>query len=278
MAGLSLPNKSVKNYRLGERAARPVSERHVVCNGRLIASERAPSYYYNGWYPLRSCSYPGHEAQSGAGIRSFKDASFRNGRVFCDVCDPPDNRRSKKRREEEEEERCCNLDCRRTCVAPKRQTPELPRCKPLSRDPRLRPPVNHMANTYWRYHDPHFWLNQSTLPADANVHKYNWFKREMESVNKENKWKNEMRIRECYDQLKRDEKRQQLSAELQEMQRALKEQQKKASFNNPLDTRKLLMESGSIEYKPSNSVTPKTPSTPASPPGEIEEDEPVVEH
>ncbi|KAI8797231.1 hypothetical protein BgiBS90_002408 [Biomphalaria glabrata] len=144
----------------------PPADELTACTGRLIVSEAAPDQFYHGWYPVRKCSFPGHESAPGAGLPSSKRlTTFRNYRVVCEICDHQDNVSWTG-----EKEWCCP----KNNVAPdSRNEATLSTC------------VTKMCvpDTYWRFHDKHLTKPNGSMPKNCRVHASNWFKEEIDHIN-----------------------------------------------------------------------------------------------
>ncbi|KAH9502517.1 hypothetical protein Btru_068883 [Bulinus truncatus] len=165
----------------------PPSDELAACTGRLIESQRPPDQFYHGWYPIRGCSFPGHEPKPGAGLPSSKRLTyFRNYRVVCDICDQPSNTQQPTKKDETW---CCN----KNSVAPAAEVKVQERAKTTECVPDM----------YWRYHDKHLTKPGVVMPDDCRVHTKNWFKEEIDLINNMNRLQKNVSQRERLEALRK---------------------------------------------------------------------------
>ncbi|CAL1538865.1 unnamed protein product [Lymnaea stagnalis] len=173
------------------------TDRQAVCSGNLIQSWRPPDKFYNGWYPVRQCSFPGHGSNIYAGSCPSKNTTvFRNYRVMCEICDHPDNQQ----RDTKELDECKYFCCKKSSVAPKDIKP----LGTITRDPHHAQGDPCLPDTNWRFHDPRPVRLGGPVPANCKVHKRDWFRNEMEDFNAMANVKKKLAQRERMDRLNKE--------------------------------------------------------------------------
>ncbi|XP_059156482.1 uncharacterized protein LOC131941305 [Physella acuta] len=158
----------------------------VACKGRWIESCLKPDKFYKGWYPIRRCTFSGHESLGSAGTQVYRDTtSFRNCRVVCDICDHPDN----VQKQLSADDCCCDPECKDNIVAPSQKEERLLKNRAQCSKPEVPTSTSGKCPTdaHWRFHDAHPYMPGVKIPRDCRIHQQDWFKAQMNSVNSHQK-------------------------------------------------------------------------------------------
>ncbi|GFN82154.1 hypothetical protein PoB_000866000 [Plakobranchus ocellatus] len=181
--------------------------KQIVDQGIWVDGPSVPDTFYNGWYPLRRCSFQGHTPAPRLGMSTTKITEFRDYRVVCNICDKDKAHLGNNEGFHDGTKRLYEVKRKMDGVG--------------------------VGNNHWRYHDPHIWIDQPTLPQSANVHTNNWFKAGIDlDILNQNLLKAERKL-ERYKKMKSFKERNNTGA-AKVAEEMLKEQQKKCSFNNPI--------------------------------------------